>query len=335
MQVAVVILNWNGKQHLETYLPSVLEHSSNAHIILADNASTDDSIAFVKNTYPSIEIIVNSSNGGFAKGYNDALNHVSADWYVLLNSDVEVSSGWIDHILSALKENPSVAAAQPKILAHKRPTHFEHAGAAGGFIDKDFYPFCRGRIFSSAEEDLEQYNKPQQIFWATGACMFVKADLFHEAGGFDNDFFAHMEEIDLCWRLQSMGYEIWCYPSSVVYHLGGGTLNYMSPKKTYLNFRNNLFMIHKNYRGNLFFKIFKRLILDGLAGVKFLFGGQFKHFIAVIKAHLSYYKAFSNLNRKRKLTHQLGNNTIQTIIPKSLIYNYYIKGKKTYKDIIS
>lgn len=334
MDIAVVILNWNGKAHLESYLPSVVKHSQSARIILADNASTDDSVDFVRKNYPGIEIIINKSNGGFAKGYNDALAEIKADWYVLLNSDVEVSENWINTIAQFIDQNPKIAAVQPKILSWKDKSKFEHAGAAGGFVDKDLYPFCRGRIFSNAEEDHGQYNDAKQIFWATGACMFVKADLFHQAGGFDSDFFAHMEEIDLCWRLQSMGYEIWCVPTSTVYHLGGGTLDYMSPRKTFLNFRNNLFMIHKNYRGNLFFKMIWRLKLDGIAGAKFLFGGQFKHFWVVIKAHFAYYGALGSLNKKRKAVKLLGSQPVRTIHNKSVIFAYYLKGKKTYSDFI-
>lgn len=332
MKVAIVILNYNGKAHLEHYLPSVIEHSAPHEIIVADNASTDDSVDFLKKNYPQIPLIINGANGGFAKGYNDALAKVKADYYVLLNSDVEVTSNWVDAIVERMESNPKVVAAQPKILSYTEKNKFEHAGAAGGFIDKNYYPFCRGRIFSSAEEDHGQYDSELQIFWATGACMFIRAKAFHDAGGFDADFFAHMEEIDLCWRLQNMGHEIWCYPSSTVYHLGGGTLNYMSPFKTFLNFRNNLYMIHKNHDGFVLGIILKRLVLDGIAGAKFFFGGQFKHTWAVLKAHFAYYGQIGKLNKKRKAI--AGQKSqISTIRPINIVVSFFLRGKKTYSDL--
>lgn len=332
MKVAIVILNYNGKAHLERYLPSVIEHSAPHEIIVADNASTDESLDFLKQNHPQIPLIINKENGGFAKGYNDALAQVEADYYVLLNSDVEVTANWVDAIIERMESNPKVVAAQPKILSYTEKNKFEHAGAAGGFIDKNYYPFCRGRIFSSAEEDHGQYDSELQIFWATGACMFIRAKAFHDAGGFDADFFAHMEEIDLCWRLQNMGHEIWCYPSSTVYHFGGGTLNYMSPFKTFLNFRNNLYMIHKNHDGFVLGIILKRLVLDGIAGAKFFFGGQFKHTWAVLKAHFAYYGQIGKLNKKRKAI--AGQKSqISTIRPINIVVSFFLRGKKTYSDL--
>lgn len=332
MKVAIVILNYNGKAHLERYLPSVIEHSNGHDIIIADNASTDDSVDFLKKNYPQLQLIINGENGGFAKGYNDALAHVEADYYVLLNSDVEVTPAWVDSIIEHMEAAPHVVAAQPKILSYKEKSKFEHAGAAGGFIDKNYYPFCRGRIFANAEEDHGQYDSDKQIFWATGACMFIRAKSFHDAGGFDADFFAHMEEIDLCWRLQNMGHEIWCYPSSTVYHLGGGTLNYMSPFKTYLNFRNNLYMIHKNHDGMLLGIILKRLFLDGIAGAKFFFGGQFKHTWSVLRAHFTYYGQIGKLNKKRKSLASK-KSKISTIKPINIVLSYFLKGKKEYSEL--
>ncbi len=331
MKVAVVILNYNGKAHLETFLPSVIQYSGEHEVIIADNASTDDSVDFLKNTYPNLKLIQNESNGGFAKGYNDALQHVEADIYVLLNSDVEVTENWIDPIVEKMIAKPEVIACQPKILAYKRKDHFEHAGACGGYIDKNYFPFCRGRMFHVAEKDEGQYNQDAQVFWATGACMFIKAKDFHAHGGFDADFFAHMEEIDLCWRIQNTGGEIWCFPDSKVYHLGGGTLNYMSPRKTYLNFRNNLYMIHKNHDGLLFFKMFYRLFLDGQAGVKFTLGGQFSHCWAVLKAHFHYYLNLPSLIKKRKALKQKKTHQTISIFKGNILWSFFFKKRRTFQ----
>ena len=254
MKVAVVILNWNGKSFLEKFLPSVFAcNSSYAEIIVADNASTDDSVSFLKSKYPQIKIIQNSSNGGFAKGYNDALKLVEAEYYVLLNSDVEVTPNWIDSVIQLMDTDKSIAACQPKIRAFDDKKSFEYAGAGGGFIDKYGYPFCRGRILDTLEEDKGQYNDVREVFWATGACLFVRSECYHKVNGFDEDFFAHMEEIDLCWRLKNLGYKIMYSPNSTVFHVGGGTLNKTSPKKTYLNFRNNLILLCKNHPPKYFF----------------------------------------------------------------------------------
>ena len=243
-RVAVVILNWNGRFFLEKFLPSVYNSSyPNLEFVIGDNASTDDSVVFVQENYPSVKILTNKTNLGFAGGYNAILKRVEADYYVLLNSDVEVTQNWIEPVIDYMESYPDIVAAQPKILAYHEKNKFEHAGAAGGFIDKYGYPFCRGRIFNDVEEDNGQYNTPMEIFWATGAALFIKSTAWKASGGFDDDFFAHMEEIDLCWRLKRMGYRIGYVGESVVYHVGGGTLNTSNPKKSYLNFRNNLVML--------------------------------------------------------------------------------------------
>lgn len=297
--IAVVILNWNGRSFLEKFLPQVIACSQDAQIVLADNASTDDSITYVQHHFPEVKIIVNESNGGFAKGYNDALKKVDAPFYVLLNSDVELTENWLQP-LHAMMLNPKVAGCQPKVLAFNDRSRFEHAGAAGGYLDRNYFPFCRGRILSQTENDTQQYDNETEIFWATGACMMIRSELFHEVGGFDEDFFAHMEEIDLCWRIKRLGHSFMAVPQSVVYHVGGGTLNYMSPQKTYLNFRNSLYMIIKNHPRILFFKLFYRLSLDGMAALMFLFNGNSKHLWAVYRAHVSMYKNLGLMLRKRR-----------------------------------
>ncbi len=298
-EIAIVILNFNGRKYLEKFLPSVIKYSPNTAIYVADNQSTDDSIDFLKKYYPNIKLIVNSVNGGFAKGYNDALKKIQAKYYLLLNSDIEVSENWLAPLYNSINSE-TTAACQPKILSYQDKRKFEHAGACGGFLDINYYPFCRGRILEQTEIDDNQYNYKQEIFWASGACLLIKSDLFHQLNGFDEDFFAHMEEIDLCWRLKKLGYKIEVNPESVVYHVGGGTLNYMSPFKTFLNFRNSLFMILKNHEGVYGIKIFKRLVLDGLAGILFLIQGNPKHTFAVIQAHFGFYKLFFKMIQKRK-----------------------------------
>jgi len=303
VHTAVVILNWNGRKYLEQFLSPLIQYSSEeAEIIVADNASNDDSIAFLETNFPSIRIIRNASNEGFARGYNLALKQVKADYYILLNSDIEVTPDWIHPVIDMMGKDPSIAACQPKIRSYIDRSKFEYAGAAGGFIDKYGYPFCRGRIFQSLEEDLGQYDDVIEIFWATGACMFVRADLFHQAGGLDEDFFAHMEEIDLCWRLKNLGYKIMYCPQSVVYHIGGGTLPKISWRKTYYNFRNNFFLLYKNLPDNLVCEVFaKRFVLDGIAALKFLFTAGFKDFWAIYRAHISFYSTLSKTKAKRKL----------------------------------
>jgi hypothetical protein len=302
---------------------------------VADNASSDDSISFLKTNYPQVEIIKNITNGGFAKGYNDALKQVKAEYFVLLNSDIEVSSNWIDPIIQLMDNDMSIAACQPKIKDYNKRTFFEYAGAAGGFLDKYGYPFCRGRIFETLEEDKGQYNDTLEVFWATGACMFIRAEYFLKVGGFDEDFFAHMEEIDLCWRLKNKGYKVLYCGASTVYHVGGGTLNKTSSFKTFLNFRNNLLMIFKNHPPEfLYLKLFIRFILDGIAGLKFLFSGQFSHFLAVIKAHFSFYALFGKTLKKRELLEKdVKQHTTTGVYEYCIIADYYLKNKKTFKEI--
>lgn len=334
MKVAVVILNYNGKSFLEKFLPGVVAHSGNATVFVADNCSTDDSVDYIRANFPQVEIIINSSNGGFAKGYNDALRQINATYYVLLNSDIEVTPGWIEPCIDLMDKNSSVVAVQPKILAWHNKEKFEHAGAAGGFLDKDFYPFCQGRIFDQIEEDKLQYQTEREIFWATGACLFIRSEAYHQAGGLDDAFFAHMEEIDLCWRLKLTGHQIFYCPASHVYHVGGGTLNYMNPRKTYLNFRNSLYMITKNYQGNLFLKIVRRLMLDGLAAGLFIAKLQFRHFWAVFKAHVSFYQHLKTLRKQRK---QIRSKSTQFnpvgLYQKSIIFSKFIGRLKTFADL--
>ncbi len=326
MKIAVVILNWNGQKLLEQFLPAVMAFSEEANIYVVDNASTDDSVHYIKENFPEITIIKNSENGGYAKGYNDALKQVEEDIYCLLNSDVEVTENWLESILEEFENNPETAIIQPKILDFKNKAYFEYAGAAGGFIDKYGYPFCRGRVFTTLEKDNKQYNDKTNIFWASGACFFIRKSVFKNLGGFDESFFAHMEEIDLCWRAFNQDLKTVYIGTSTVFHVGGATLKNTNPKKTYLNFRNSLFTITKNASGNLFFLIFTRLLLDGLASIMFLFTLKFQHILAVLKAHLSFYKNLPDLLKKRAMLHQKA-GYFQT---KSIVWDYYIKG--TYRS---
>ncbi len=336
-KVAIVILNWNGAKLFDTFLPSVINNSiiPDVEIIVADNGSTDESINHLKSNFPTIKIMILEKNYGFAEGYNKALQQIGAEYFVLLNSDVEVSPGWLEAPLKIMEEQKTVAAVQPKILSYKKPHQFEYAGAAGGFIDKFGYPFCRGRILNRMEADLGQFNKSTPIFWASGACMFVKAEAFRKAGGFDGDFWAHMEEIDLCWRLKNKGYKIMYEPGSVVFHLGGGTLSYDNPQKVYLNFRNNLLMLYKNLDKYHFHRILlARLVLDGVAAIKFLGGFHLHNFWAVLKAHLYFYRHLGILAQKRKKLKS--KNKIKNhpeIYPKSIMWKFFIQKKRHYSDL--
>jgi GT2 family glycosyltransferase len=327
--VAVVILNWNGIGHLKEFLPSVIKNTSDdlAEIVLIDNASSDESVSYLRATYPNIRLVINPQNGGFAKGYNDGLKYVDSKYYVLLNSDVAVIPGWLEPLHTAMERNAQIAACQPKVLDYKNKLFFEHAGAAGGFIDKFGYPFCRGRLFHHLEKDTGQYNQDVEIFWATGACMMVRSNIFHELGGFDESFFAHMEEIDLCWRMKNRGYLIYFVHNATVFHLGGGTLSAISPNKTYLNFRNNLFLLYKNLPDNFLFKtIFARMLLDGLAFFHFIASAKLKHAIAILKSHRDFYKNLKQLRPKRlanKKHHQL--KYLKGVYNASIVYEFYIK----------
>ncbi|MDX1277683.1 glycosyltransferase family 2 protein [Oceanihabitans sediminis] len=325
MKIAVVILNWNGKELLKKFLPSVIEYSKEAQIYVADNASTDDSVSFVKETYPEIKIIQNTENGGYAKGYNQALQQVKEPIFCLLNSDIEVTKNWINPILSEFETNTETAIIQPKILDYKNKEFFEYAGAAGGFIDKYAYPFCRGRIFNTIEKDTNQYQDAP-IFWASGACLFIRKETFETLNGFDESFFAHMEEIDLCWRAFNLGYKAKYINNAIVYHVGGATLQNTNPKKTFLNFRNSLFTLTKNAPGKVFFLIFSRLLLDGLAAMKFLFQFKVHHIFAILKAHFSFYTHLPELLKKRKNLPKK-QDYYHT---KSIVWSYFIEGKKTF-----
>ena len=326
-KVAVVILNYNGQGFLEKFLPSVIQHSQGHEIIVADNASTDGSVAFLNQNHPNIRLIQLPFNGGFTGGYNEVLKQVRATYYILLNSDIEVTVNWINPVIELMDSNPAIAACQPKMLDYHKPTHFEYAGAAGGYIDYLGYPFCRGRIFDTCEVDIGQYDDAREIFWATGACMFVRADVFHQLGGFDTQFFAHMEEIDLCWRMKNAGYKIYYSPASTVYHVGGGTLHKSNPRKTYLNYRNGLAMMYKNLPSDqLFTTIFMRLVLDGVSGIKFLLAGSFKDIWAILKAHFAFYAMIPKLERKNP-------KHLKDIYPKSIVIDYFLRGKKAFGEL--
>ena len=336
-KIAIVILSWNGGKLFDTFLPSVIKNSTseNIEIIIADNGSTDNSLKQLRQNYPSLKIIELKTNFGFAEGYNQALKQVDAEYLVLLNSDVQVTENWIEPCIQQFEADEKLAAVQPKILSYNHPEYFEYAGAAGGFTDKFGYPFCRGRILNRIEKDEEQYNKPTNIFWASGACMFVRTNAFKIAGGFDCDFWAHMEEIDLCWRLKSQGFTIKYEPKSVVFHLGGGTLSYESPKKIYLNFRNNLFMLFKNLPKHQFKRIFfTRMVLDGVAAAKFLIGFNFREFWAVVKAHFSFYKNLGKLISKRKETQKkVVVREHHEIYSKSIMWKFFIQKKRKFSDL--
>ncbi|MBD3637450.1 MAG: glycosyltransferase family 2 protein [Crocinitomicaceae bacterium] len=333
MEVAVVILNYNGKSYLEAFLPNVIKYSDDAEIWVVDNASTDDSVSFLKETHPDVNLLINDENGGFAKGYNDGLKQIQADYYILLNSDAEVTPNWIKPCIDLLESDEKIAALQPKVLNQKDRTKFEHAGAAGGFLDTNYFPFCRGRIFEVVEEDKGQYDDNMEIFWATGASLFIRSDLFHQFGGFDEDFFAHMEEIDLCWRLKKCGYKIYYCGESTVYHVGGGTLNYMHPKKTYLNFRNSLYTIFKNHEGSLF-KLFIRMTIDGVAAVMFIGKFQFKHFSAVWTAHVAVYKNWGSLRRKRKIIKKQSTHfNASGLYKKNITLKKFLGGLRSFKEL--
>jgi len=334
-KVAVVILNWNGREFLRKFLPSVLADSQDvAEIIIADNAPTDSSIEFLQDNYPQLRIITNRTNGGFARGYNEALVEVDADYFVLLNSDIEVTPNWIEPVIELMESDKSIAACQPKLRSFHEREKFEYAGAAGGYIDLFGYPFCRGRIISEVETDTGQYNDMVEIFWATGACMFVRRSVFWQAGGFDASFFAHMEEIDLCWRMKNLGYQIAYYPDVTVYHVGGGTLP-ESPRKLFLNYRNNLALLYKNLPTNkLFTTIFLRLMLDGLSALVYLFSFSLIKFSTVFKAHIAFYRMLPSLRQKRKewcKSHSLTEH--HTIYRRSIVFDFYVSGKRKFSDL--
>ncbi|KFF15144.1 glycosyltransferase family 2 protein [Flavobacterium hydatis] len=330
-KIAVVILNWNGVKLLEQFLPSVIQFSPEATIYVADNASTDSSITYVKEHFPTVKIVVNTGNHGFAQGYNEALQHIDAEIYALINSDIEVTKNWLQPILDTFTKEPKTAIIQPKILDFKNKAYFEYAGAAGGFIDKYGYPFCRGRIFDTIEKDNNQYDDTCELFWASGACFFIRSSVYKELKGFDEGFFAHQEEIDLCWRAINLGHTIKYNSQSVVYHVGGATLQQGNPKKTFLNFRNSLLMLTKNLPKQGFYGIlFARLVLDGIAGVQFFTKGKFKHTWAIIQAHFSFYSLFSEYYKKRS-----NFQTRKYYMIKSVVFLYYVKKNRVFKDIFN
>ena len=338
MSTAIVILNWNGEKYLQQFLPVLIEHTTlpGVEIIVSDNASTDSSLSLLKDKFPTIRTIVFDKNYGFAGGYNKALALLEADYFVLLNSDVEVTPGWLNPLLEYMDMHEKVAACQPKILSYANRSTFEHAGAAGGYIDRFGFPFCRGRVLGLAEEDKGQYDSITDIFWATGACLLIRSNLYRKVGGLDDEFFAHMEEIDLCWRLKSRGYRIVCIPDSSVFHVGGGALDYESPHKTYLNFRNNLLMLYKNLPARLLEKtMLWRAVFDYAAAVQLFITGKPKNALSVFRAR----RDFKNMQpafeekRKQNILYATSDNK-QNILQKSIVLEYYLKGKKTYQKIM-
>lgn len=338
-KTAVVILNWNGLGFLKMFLGTVIKYSvdNETSVFVADNGSTDGSPEWIAENFSEVNLIRLDKNHGFAGGYNLALDQIDARYFVLLNSDIEVTQGWLLPLVSFMDNNPDVASCQPKVLSYNQKDHFEHAGAAGCFIDKFGYPFCRGRVINKVEKDTGQYDNQINIFWSSGACMIVKSEAWRKCGGFDDDFFAHMEEIDLCWRFHKAGYRVCFLPESVIYHIGGGTLSYSSPYKTYLNFRNSLFLLYKNLPDNkLNSVLFIRRILDGLAAVYFLLQGSFSSVASVWRAHIDYYRAMDKLKEKRKAVKKLEiNSAHETVLNKSIVFEFYVKGHKTYKSLIS
>ena len=332
MKTAVVILNWNGQEMLKRYLPSVVRFSQGAgrEVVVADNGSTDGSADFLSAHHPEVRQVLLDRNYGFAEGYNRALAQIEADYFLLLNSDVEVTDGWLDPLEALLDSDPEIAAAMPKIRSYTDRDAFEYAGAAGGFIDRLGYPFCRGRVLQAVEKDCGQYDNACEVFWATGACMLVRAELFREFGGFDASFFAHQEEIDLCWRWKSAGFQVWAEPKSVVYHLGGGTLSADSPRKTFLNFRNNLSMLYKNLsRKSLWLVLGSRLVLDGLSAAVFLCQGKRAHFASVWRAHRAFFAGLTALKSQRREMQQRRIGTPSQMYKGSIVWRYYT-GRKTF-----
>lgn len=333
-QVTVVILGWNGKKFLEQFLPSVVQFSAfpNVEVVYADNASDDDSVAFVRNHFPSVRIIQNIENKGFAGGYNDALKQVQAKYYVLLNQDVEVTENWLSPVIDFLENNPSFAAAQPKLLAFHDRNSFEYAGASGGFVDYLGYAFCRGRIFESIEKDEAQYDDITPVFWASGACFFVRSEIYWQLEGLDEDFFAHQEEIDLCWRIHNAGFQVAAVPQSVVYHVGGGSLPQGSSRKTYLNFRNNLFLLLKNLPlSRLLWVLPFRLTLDGVAVLQSILKNKnFKDLKSVWNAHIDFYKWFPVMLKKR---HKTNPSVPNTMYGNAIIIRYFLSGKKKFSEL--
>lgn len=321
--IAIVILNWNGKQLLEQFLPSVIQYSHGAKVYLVDNASTDSSVQFVEGKYPDVNIIKHNENFGFAEGYNKALEHIGEPILCLLNNDVEVTHQWLDPILRVFNSDNNIGIIQPKLLDYNNRQRFEYSGAAGGFIDRYGYPFCRGRVFNHIEDDNGQYNDTKEILWASGACFFIKNSVYKKLNGFDDSFFAHMEEIDLCWRAFNENIKTLYVGTSEVYHVGGATLNNQNPQKTYLNFRNSLYTLVKNTDKHLLGRLFVRMVLDGIAGLRFVLQFKLMHFVAILKAHGSFYLNFSRLLKERKQLNKRPNYYKVN----SIVWSYFIKKK--------
>jgi len=334
-KLAIVILNWNGRKYLEQFLPSVLATSySNCEVVVVDNGSTDDSVQFLQKNYASVRLVGFPLNYGFAKGYNEALKQVQADYYVLLNTDVEVTTHWLQPMVELLETDKTIAACQPKILSYGNKKLFDYAGAAGGWIDKFGYPFARGRIFDVCEEDHGQYNDPSWIFWASGAAMVIRSNIFREVKGFDEYFFAHQEEIDLCWRIQLAGYKLMSCPQSVVYHIGGGTLPRGNTKKTYLNFRNNQILLAKNLPwSQKWWKIPFRIFLDLVSATKGLFNGDGGYFVAIVRAHLAFAK-WILLKQHRSIFPERNNNQLRGVYQHNLVWKHFVQEKKFFSDIV-
>lgn len=336
-RVAVVILNYNGAEMLRRFLPSVVEFSPEAEVVVADNASTDNSVEVVRNEFPAVRLVCLDKNHGFADGYNHALGQITADYYLLLNSDVEVVGGWLAPMLDFMDAHDDVAACQPKLLSYKDKAFFEYAGGAGGFIDRYGYPFCRGRIFDTVEKDNGQYDSVADLFWATGAALLIRSADYHSAGGLDGTFFAHMEEIDLCWRLRARGRRIVCVPQSVVYHVGGATLAKSNPRKTFLNFRNNLLMLYKNLpKEELWSVMLCRGILDYVAAAKFLLSGNVSDFRAVVSARREFARIKSSYSsvRAENMEKAVCRN-ISERVKYSILLRYYVKGCKFFSDLFA
>ncbi len=335
-KVAVVILNWNGENFLRKFLPNIVSNTVTlgVNVIIADNGSTDESISFLENSFSALRIIKLDQNYGYAAGYSLALKQIESEYYVLLNSDIDVPQGWLNPLVQFMDANPNAAACMPKILDYFNPSHFEYAGAAGGFIDFFGYPYCRGRILSCIEEDKGQYDDPIEIFWASGACLFIRSNVYWEVGGLDDDFFAHMEEIDLCWRIHNFGYSNWCIPGSKVYHVGGGTLPNNNPRKLYYNYRNSLYMLYKNLpKSRLLLVTFIRLILDGLSAFAYLINGKFGFTKAVFMAHCSYWGNIGKLRKKRiKLRPKIVKKNI-FILKRSILFDFFLLKRKTYNSL--
>lgn len=339
-KVAVVILNWNGRDYLERFLPAVCATDyPNLDIYIVDNASTDDSVQYVRGSFPKVSVIEHQANQGFAGGYNTGLRQVEADYYVLLNQDVSVEESWIRPVITLMESRREIGACQPKIRSYAQPEYFEYAGAAGGWIDRWGYPFCRGRLFDTLEKDEGQYDEARPVFWASGAALFIRARLYREAGGLDPYFFAHMEEIDLCWRLQRLGHQVWCCPQSVVYHVGGGSLPRGNPRKTFLNYRNNLLMLHKNLRGmERFCTLFVRFSLDGVAAIKCLLDGNPRDLFAILKSHAAYYRWWLTGAWKRGMgkpmpAPPLRSSRLQGVYPYSLVWRYFIGKARKFSSL--